>query len=177
MNHAKIIQVESEEHIELAKRIFKEYEKSQNINLCFQGFAEELAQLPGKYSNSSGGILWLAIFNNNSDSNNNIDYEDVGGCIAIKKLEEGICEMKRFYVRENFKGKGLGKRLLKLLLEEAQKMGYKKMRLDTFPSMQIAVDIYRSFGFVEIGPYYESVFKVSLLFMEKNLEDDPLWSV
>jgi ribosomal protein S18 acetylase RimI-like enzyme len=153
----EIIQAETPEQIEETRKIFREYEAWLALDLCFQGFEEELANLPGKYAKPEGR-LFLAI----SDGK-------VAGCIALRKLEEGICEMKRLYVRDKFRGQKLGNLLIEKSIAEAKKMGYRKMRLDTYPpKMEKAVKIYESHGFQEIEPYYHNPHGKTL-FMELQL--------
>ena len=140
-----ITQAETTEHIEDARRLFLEYEAWLDVDLCFQSFAEELENLPGRYAVPTGR-LFLALAG-----------EKVGGCIALRKIDDEICEMKRLFVREDFRGEGLGKALIEWLIEEARKIGYKKMRLDTLPGkMPRAVKLYESYGFRQIKPYYEN---------------------
>jgi ribosomal protein S18 acetylase RimI-like enzyme len=113
--------------------------------LCFQNFETELAELPGRYAPPEGRLL-LAL----SD-------DRLAGCIALRKIGEGICEMKRLYVRPDFRGQRIGHQLTTLLLEEARRIGYARMRLDTLASkMKEAGAVYRSFGFKEIEPYYHN---------------------
>ena len=153
----KIFHAEIKEQIEEARKLFLEYEAWLGIDLCFQSFKEELENLPGKYAKPSGRLL-LAVFD-----------EKIAGCVALRKLEADVCEMKRLYVRSEFRGFGIGKKLIERLIDEAQKIGYKKMRLDTLPDkMPKAVKFYRSHGFRKIAPYYDNPHKETL-FMEKNL--------
>ena len=153
----EIINAETPEQIEQARKLFREYEAWFGMNLCFQNFDEEVANLPGKYKEPDGR-LFLAF----SD-------EKLAGCIALRKLEDEICEMKRLFVREDFRGQKIGIKLIEKLLEEAQKIGYKKMRLDTFPpKMGKAVKLYESYGFREIPPYYHNPYGETL-YMEKEL--------
>lgn len=149
-----IINVETPEQIDDARKLFREYESWLNLDLCFQGFEEELANLPQKYAMPEGR-LFLALID-----------EKAAGCIALRKLEDGICEMKRLFVREGFRGSGLGKDLIEKLIAEAGFIGYKKLRLDTYPpKMAKAVKLYESHGFVEIPPYYQNPHSATL-FME-----------
>ncbi len=158
----EIIEAETIEHIEIVRQLFREYEKSLDIDLCFQGFEAELANLPGKYA-APDGRLFLALVDGKT-----------AGCIALRKLEQDVCEMKRLFVRDEFRGFGLGKLLIEKLIEEARLTGYKKMRLDTLPDkMAKAVKLYESHGFRKIEPYYDSPFGETL-FMEKNLESEKL---
>jgi ribosomal protein S18 acetylase RimI-like enzyme len=154
----EIIQAETVEHIEAARKLFREYEKWAGINLCFQSFDEEVAALPGKYAAARRGRLFLAFAD-----------EKLAGCIALRKLEDGVCEMKRLYVKDEFRGQKIGIALIEKLIEEARKIGYEKMRLDTLPTkMGKAVSIYESYGFYEIPAYYPNPYD-DTLFMEKDL--------
>ena len=152
-----ISQVESEEQITAARELFREYEAWLGLDLCFQGFEAELADLPGKYAVPDGRLL-LAY----SD-------DELAGCIALRKLEDGICEMKRLFVRNGFRGQHIGIRLIERLIADAKENGYSKMRLDTYPlKMGKAVKLYESHGFSPIRPYYENP-QDSVLFMELTL--------
>jgi len=137
----KIIQVANKNQIETAKELFLEYARSLDFELCFQDFNKELADLPGDYA-PPHGRLFLAEFNNKT-----------AGCIALRKFKDGICEMKRLYVKPQFRGHNIGKMLVELLIKEALTIGYKKMVLDTVPAMQTAQKLYKIFGFKEIKPY------------------------
>lgn len=152
-----IIQVEAPEQIEEARTLFREYEAWLGMDLCFQGFEEELRDLPGKYARPKGR-LFLAHWD-----------EKLAGCIAMRKLEDGISEMKRLFVRDGFRGKAIGVSLIEELIAEAHKEGYAKMRLDTFPpKMGKAVSLYESHGFQPIPPYYDNPHE-GVLFMELTL--------
>lgn len=153
----EIIQVETPEQIAATRKIFREYEKWIDLDLCFQGFEQELANLPGKYA-APEGRLFLAM----SDKKN-------AGCVALRKLEDGICEMKRLFVHDEFRGQKIGIMLIEKLIADAKEIGYQKLRLDTFPpKMQKAVTLYESYGFQEIAPYYHNPFGETL-FMELEL--------
>jgi len=153
----KIIQAETAAEIEQARKLFREYETWLALDLCFQNFEEELNSLPGKYAAPTGRLL-LALTD-----------EKIAGCVALRKIDEEICEVKRLFVRGNFRGAGLGKRLIERLIEEAKITGYKKIRLDTLPAkMPKAVALYREFGFQTIAAYYDNPYKETL-FMEKEL--------
>lgn len=153
----RIVQVEQPEEIESARILFREYETWLGMSLCFQEFEEELVGLPGKYMPPEGRLLLAYV------------DDDLAGCIALRKLEEGICEMKRLFLRENARGHGLGNQLIEKLIEDARTIGYKKMRLDTYPpKMGKAVGLYESHGFVSIPPYYHNPHD-GVLFMELNL--------
>lgn len=153
----EILQAETEEQINEVRKIFSEYETWLGMSLCFQGFEKELADLPGKYA-PPNGRLYLAY-----------SGSDVVGCIAMREIGPGICEMKRLYLRESARGKGVGNRLIERVIENAKEIGYKKMRLDTYPpKMAKAVNLYRSHGFYEIPRYYDNPDE-DVLFMEKVL--------
>ncbi|HVE56508.1 MAG TPA: GNAT family N-acetyltransferase [Pyrinomonadaceae bacterium] len=155
----KIIQAETEEQIETARKLFREYETWIGLALCFQNFDEEVANLPDKYAAARRGRLLLAFAD-----------EKLAGCIALRKLEDGICEMKRLFVKDEFRGQRIGIALIEKLIEEARKIGYKKIRLDTYPpKMAKAVSIYESYGFREIPPYYRNPYG-DTLFMELVLD-------
>ena len=137
--------VRSEADLDEARKLFKEYAAWLEIDLCFQNFEQELAELPGDYASPDGRLL--LIWQN----------DDVAGCVAVRRLDESLCEMKRLFVREKFRGRGLGRNLIKAIIWEARKIGYRRMRLDTLPpKMNDAISLYRSFGFQEIKPYYNN---------------------
>lgn len=153
----EIVRAETNEHIEHCRNLFREYEAWFGLKLCFQNFDEEVANLPGKYA-APEGRLFLAFAD-----------EKVAGCIALRKLEDKICEMKRLFVRDEFRGRKIGVLLIEKLFEEARQIGYKKMRLDTFPAkMGKAVSLYESYGFRKIAPYYHNPYGETL-FMELDL--------
>ena len=149
--------IEGEDDIATAKGLFREYEKWLGMDLCFQSFEEELATLPGKYA-PPDGRLYLAFVD-----------EKPAGCIALRKLEDGICEMKRLYLNDSARGLGIGKALIEKLIADARAIGYKKMRLDTYPpKMGKAVSLYAGYGFHQITPYYDNPHS-DVLFMELDL--------
>lgn len=128
-------------HVEIVRALFREYADWLKVDLCFQNFEQELAALPGDYAPPDGCIL-LAVEN-----------QELLGCIALRKITNETCEMKRLYVRSEARGKGLGRKLCERLMSEARAKGYAKMRLDTLPQMTEAIALYRSFGAREIEPY------------------------
>jgi putative acetyltransferase len=127
-----------------ARRLFKEYEASLDVDLRYQGFEEELAGLPGAYAPPRGRLL-LAV-----------DDSSPAGCVALRPLADDVCEMKRLYVRPGARGKRVGRLLAEAVIREAGSIGYSRMRLDTLPSMKDAQALYRALGFLEIAPYYAS---------------------
>jgi len=153
----KLIQAESATDIAAARTLFAEYAAWLGLNLCFQNFDQELADLPGAYAPPNGRLL-LALVD-----------DQLAGCVALRKIGDGVCEMKRLFVREDFRGQGLGRKLIDAVIEAAREIGYQQMRLDTLPmKMKSAIGIYRSLGFKEIGPYYENPV-AGALFMEMAL--------
>jgi ribosomal protein S18 acetylase RimI-like enzyme len=138
-------QAESPPQIAQARELFLEYAKSLGFSLCFQNFDKELADLPGDYAPPDGRLLLAAC------------EGQLAGCVALHKLKDGNCEMKRLYLRPQFRGKGLGRALADRIIHEARQIGYNRMRLDTVePIMKDAVAIYRRLGFREIAPYREN---------------------
>jgi putative acetyltransferase len=147
-------QAESPQQISAIRELFLEYANSLNFSLCFQSFENELSGLPGDYA-PPDGRLWLAA-----------DNSRVAGCVALHKLECHICEMKRLYVRPQFRGKGLGRVLAERVVADAREIGYKRLRLDTVePVMVGAVALYRKLGFQEIEPYRDNPIE-GALYME-----------
>src|SRR6266478_5314733 len=141
----RVFQAETQPQIVQTRDLFLEYAQSLGFSLCFQNFDKELADLPGDYAPPEGRLL-LA------------EYEgQLAGCVALHKLEPDICEMKRLYLRPQFRGKGLGRILAERIMTEARQIGYSLMRLDTVePVMKDAVVMYRKLGFKEIAPYREN---------------------
>jgi len=152
-----LVQASSDDDIARARGLFREYETWIQTDLCFQSFEQELAELPGKYAPPEGRLL--------------LAFQDgqLAGCVALRKIGEGVCEMKRLFVRPDFHGKGLGRRLIDQVVMEAREIGYQRMRLDTLPPrMNKAIALYRRLGFKEIEPYYENPVP-GALFMELQL--------
>jgi putative acetyltransferase len=153
----KIVQAESPTEIAEVRELFQEYAKSLNFSLCFQSFDNELAGLPGDYSPPDGRLLLVK------------HSGELVGCVALHKLDKYVCEMKRLYLRPKFRGKGLGRALARTIIDEARKIGYQRMRLDTVePVMKDAVAMYRKLGFKPIAPYRENPIQ-GALYMELEL--------
>ncbi len=142
----ELIRPDTPAWLEETRAIFRQYAQSLGIDLCFQGFEEELATLPGAYA-PPGGYLLLAL----------VDGE-LAGCGALRPLADtdyaNACEMKRLYVRPAFRRFGLGRLIAQALKDEAQRAGYSAILLDTLDDMEAARGLYESLGFVEIPPYY-----------------------
>jgi ribosomal protein S18 acetylase RimI-like enzyme len=139
--HVELVPVVTPEEIDSIRDLMLEYAAFLGFDLAFQGFDQELAALPGDYAPPQGR-LFLA----------RCDRQPAG-CVALRPLEAGVCEMKRLYVRPAYRGQRLGRRLAERVIAEARQIGYKWMRLDTVPSMRRAQDLYRSLGFYEIEAY------------------------
>lgn len=141
-SRVNLIQATLPQHIEQARALFLEYAESLSFSLCFQSFDEEVKSLPGAYAVPAGRLL-LAHYD-----------QQAAGCVALRKLETSVCEMKRLYVRPTHRGKGLGRILVERVIAEARGIGYQRMRLDTIASsMPDAIELYRKMGFREIPPY------------------------
>jgi putative acetyltransferase len=144
------------EDLMVARSLFEEYAASLGFDLSFQDFKRELAGLPGEYA-SPGGAILLAC-----------EGDLVQGCVALRPMGQGICEMKRLYVRPGFRGRALGRGLGEAVIAEAIALGYRKMRLDTVPAMTEAIALYRSLGFRSIEPYRANPIP-GAMFFEKDL--------
>jgi len=140
----KIKQVQTKKEIDEICKLFREYEAFLNVDLCFQGFEEELATLPGKYSHPGGELLI------------GLDGEKAVGCVAVRKLDDGVCEMKRLFVRPKVRKTGLGILLAQEIIVIAQGLGYSLMRLDTLDRLTVAMHLYETLGFKRTEPYYEN---------------------
>jgi putative acetyltransferase len=131
----------SQQEIDAARILFREYAAGLGFDLAFQGFEAELAALPGDYAPPRGALL-LAV-----------DSGAWAGCVALRPIDGEVCEMKRLYVRPSWRGTGLGRRLAAAILDEGSRLGYARMRLDTVPAMQSAIALYESLGFRDIPAY------------------------
>jgi len=140
----ELLHIEAGPQLEDIRALFLEYARSLDFSLCFQNFDEELRNLPAEYAPPRGRLI-LCRYDGSA-----------AGCIALKPLAGEFCEMKRLFVRPEFRGKRLGVKLATYLIEEARQIGYGAMRLDTIGSMHRAIALYRSLGFREITPYYRN---------------------
>jgi ribosomal protein S18 acetylase RimI-like enzyme len=154
----KIVEANTKELVENAKELIREYAKSLEFDLEFQDFDKEIENFPGQYA-FPRGCLYVAL-----DENQPI------GCVALRDLGQGICEMKRLYVKPCFRGLKAGKLLAEVVIKAAMDMGYDYMRLDTVPSMKHANMLYNNLGFKQIAPYRFNPIE-GATFFELNLKD------
>ena len=153
----RIAQATTQTDLAHARELFKEYEASLGISLCFQNFADELAKLPGDYAPPRGRLLLAR------------EFDQLAGCVALRPVGPTTCEMKRLFLRPAYRSRGLGRVLVEAIIEEAREIGYTHMRLDTMSDrMGRAIELYKSIGFVEIEPYYHSPVDTTK-FMELDL--------
>ena len=158
-----ILQAETAEQIGLARELMLEYAAWLEFKLCFQGFEEELRGLPGKYAPPSGRLL-LAYWNGK--------LAGMGAVRPLADKDHRACEMKRLYVRAEFRGHAIGRSLAERLIKESRALGYEFMRLDTVPGkMDAAIGMYRDLGFAEIPPYYQTPVTMTI-FMELGLHGE-----
>jgi putative acetyltransferase len=132
------------EAVEACRRLFVEYQQGLGVSLCFQGFDQELASLPGDYARPRGRLLLARISG------------EPAGCVALRPLADGAAEIKRLYVRAAFRGMGIGRTLAECVIDEARSLGYRALKLDTLPAMNEAQRLYAELGFVDTAPYNDN---------------------
>ena len=140
------------DEVPAVRALFREYAAGLGVDLCFQNFEAELANLPGDYAPPAGRLLVADV------------SSELVGCVAIRPQAPGVCELKRLYVKPSHRGRGLGRRLLEALLAEAVVAGYREAVFDTLESMTAALTLYRSLGFAETEPYNEHPVQGTLWF-------------
>jgi GNAT superfamily N-acetyltransferase len=153
----RIVPALSEEAISRARDLFREYGAMPGVAPCLEDFEREVASLPGQYAPAAGRLL-LAIKDHPGST------EEAIGCVAMRGIEQDVCEMKRLYVRPAFRGKGAARELIQSLFAEARTIGYQRMLLDTLPTMQEAHNLYRALGFREISSYQKNPIPGALFF-------------
>jgi putative acetyltransferase len=140
-NNFEIRRAQSTPELTATAALFRAYAASLEIDLTPQGFADELAALPGPYAAPDGAILLAK------------QGDHVLGCVALKRLEAGAAEIKRLYVRPQARGQGVARALVAAMIDEAKALGYREIKLDTLPQMQAAIALYTAFGFAPIPAY------------------------
>jgi len=161
LKNMRIKPVQTKREIAAVRSLFREYEAFLKVDLCFQQFEEELAGLPGKYSHPGGALLIGLV------------GEDIMGCVAVRKWSEGICEMKRLYVKPEARGTGMGRQLVDAILLVAKELEYSIIRLDTLDFLHEAMQLYKRLGFRTIEPYYENPHP-GAVYWELDLNQDDL---
>lgn len=134
--------------LEQVRQFFRNYTAWLGVDLSYQGFDAEMAALPGRYSAPDGGLYYAQVTENG--------IKRGAGCVGIRQLSDGVCELKRLYVEPEFRGQGLGRDLALVAIREARRIGYRKILLDTLPAARIAVKLYRELGFTEAPAYYQT---------------------
>ena len=148
----EIVQAEDRKDCETAKSLIVEYTASLGINLDFQHLYRELQEFPGHYAPPQGRVL-LAKSEN-----------QVAGCVCLRPLANDVCEMKRLYVKSEYRGQAIGKQLALAAIREAKTIGYHCMRLDTLATMSAAMALYQMLGFTRIEPYYDNPVEGAMFF-------------
>lgn len=157
MSQLVVASVRDAADLETVRILFREYADALGVDLSFQDFEREVAELPGRYA-EPGGRLLLARAGG-----------VVAGCVALRAMDEpGVCEMKRLYLRDAYRGSGIGRTLALAVIDEARRAGYARMRLDTLPSMISARALYARLGFRPIAPYTHNPVE-GVLFLELDL--------
>lgn len=144
------------DEINSVKALFTEYTQMLGVDLDFQNYQQEVDQLPGKYA-LPDGRLYIACAEGKAV-----------GCIALRRIDDAVCEMKRLYVKPEFRGHKVGQLLADRIIEDAAKLKYEYIVLDTLTKLQNAVNLYKKLGFYEIGPYYKNPLK-NVIYMRKEL--------
>jgi len=152
----EIIKANFPDNLVVVRDLYKEYASSLSFDLDFQNFKDEINNLPGDYSEPSGAVLLAKL------------DEEYTGCVALRKIDDISCEMKRLYVKPHCRGKGIGKGLSIKIISIAKEIGYSFMRLDSVSEMRDAISLYRALGFYEIEPYRHNPIK-GAIFMELKL--------
>lgn len=152
----RLVQVSAGPRLDDIRKLFREYQRWLGVDLCFQSFEEELAALPGKYGPPRGRLL-LAL-----------EEGRPAGCVALRPIAGGACEMKRLFVRDEFRGLGIGRRLAEAIVKAGREMGYRSMKLDTVPKLKEALGLYASMGFEPTEPYVFNPLE-GAIFLEKKL--------
>jgi putative acetyltransferase len=158
-----VAQVASADELQQMRELFREYQRYLGVDLCFQGFEDELRGLPGRYAPPAGALLLAR------------EGEQVTGGVGLRPLNEaeGICEMKRLYVRPAWRGRGHGRTLAEAVVEQARRAGYVVMRLDSLRRLEEALALYRTMGFREVAPYCHNPLE-DVVYMELELELAPV---
>ena len=159
----KIVEANTKELIERAKELIREYAQSLEFVLEFQDFDKKMEDFPGQYV-SPRGCLFIAL-----------NEDQPIGCVAFRNLEQGVCEMKRLYVKPDFRGQKAGKLLAEVVIKTAKVMGYNYIRLDTVPSMKQANMLYNALGFKQIAPYRFNPIE-GATFFELNLKKEIVYA-
>jgi putative acetyltransferase len=145
LSECELLEARTPEDIAHARRLFRAYADWLGVDLCFQGFERELAELPGCYAPPAGRLLIARVGG------------ETVGCVGLRPLETGVCEMKRLWVEPGFAGHGIGRALAEAIIAAARQIGYQRMRLDTLPArMPAAQHLYAALGFREIPAYYHN---------------------
>jgi len=151
-----LIEADEPHHFDMARILFEEYASQLGIDLCFQDFPAELKQLSHMYAPPLGSLFLV------------MRGSTAVGCGAIRRLSDGVCEMKRLYVRTDERGANLGRQLAQRLVERGRTLGYQKMLLDTLSDMTVARTLYQSLGFRETVSYYDNPLP-GVVYMELDL--------
>lgn len=152
----EFITAQNEAHYLAAADLFREYASSIGIDLCFQNFEKELRELPVMYDPKYGGIIMC------------LEEDEFIASIAVRRIDDATCELKRMYVKPGYRGKGIASGLLRQAIELASAKGYSKMRLDTLATMTSAIALYRRNGFYEIPAYYFNP-ESNVVYLERKL--------